>query len=132
MKYVKWFLPLFIGTTLLTSCATVIQGSYKDVQVISHTKGSVIHVDGDYAGKDEVEVSLRRKENHFITIEKEGCITKEIQINRKMQPAWVVADVVLWVYGTIVDALTGAWYTFDQDYIETKLHCPDEGYAQRQ
>lgn len=109
----------------LSSCATIIQGSRKDVEVYCNTPGSSIFIDDYYMGKEEVVAGLKRNRNHYIEIKKEGCITKEVHISRKLQHWWIVADVLLNWYGAIVDGITGSWYTFDRDYIETTLHCPD-------
>ncbi|RYD59074.1 MAG: hypothetical protein EOP56_02265 [Sphingobacteriales bacterium] len=129
MQHLK---PISIGLLTLvvfsqSSCALVFQGTRKDVEVVCKTPGASIYIDDYYMGKEEVVAGLRRKRDHYIEIKKEGCITKEVNIHRKLQAGWIVADVLFHWYGAapLADGLTGAWYTFDKDYINTSLHCPD-------
>jgi hypothetical protein len=125
-RSVKAILGIALVSTL-SSCALVFQGTRKDVEVVCNTPGASIYIDDYYMGKDQVVAGLRRKRDHYIEIKKDGCITKEAYINRKLQYGWIVVDVLFHWYGAapLTDGLTGAWYTFDKNYIETTLHCPD-------
>ena len=43
------------------------------------------------------------------------------QIQNKIGWGWVVLDVITGVVPVLIDALTGAWYDFDQRYVNAIL-----------
>lgn len=118
----KVLLTGLTATMLLTSsCATLFQGSVKNMAVKSMTPGADIYINGNLQGTDAVYVRLPRKTNHTVMVKKEGFDTKTIDIRKRTQVGWVLFDIFLNPFGIPVDAITGGWNTFDTDIITVEL-----------
>lgn len=118
----KVLLTGLIATVLLTSsCAIMFQGSKKDVAVKSMTPGASIYVNGNLEGTDAVSLRLSRKTNHTVMVKKEGFETKTVDIRKHTQVGWVLFDIFVNILALPVDAITGAWNTFDKDMITVDL-----------
>lgn len=117
---------LLASVMLFSSCSTIIQGSRQQIQIQSLTKDAKIYVDGEDKGKDNAQVRLKRNRNHAIAIKKDGYETKIINLEKRTQAGYIVADAVLGLTGfglawIIVDAATGSWSKFDQDAVVVEL-----------
>lgn len=111
----------------LSSCATIFQGSRKDVTIRSTTPDATIYVDGVEKGKDAVTALLARKHNHVIVVKKEGCEMQTVEIKKHAQVGWIIWDSLELLYANIfplpIDAITGAWNTFDKKNVVVELKC---------
>jgi PEGA domain len=117
---------LLASVILFSSCSTIIQGSRQQITIQSLTKDSKIYVDGEDKGKDNASVRLKRNRNHAIAIKKDGYETKIINLEKRTQAGYIVADALLGLTGfglawIIVDAATGSWSKFDQDAVVVEL-----------
>jgi hypothetical protein len=117
---------LLASVILFSSCSTIIQGSRQQIQIQSLTKDAKIYVDGEDKGKDNAQVRLKRNRNHAIAIKKDGYETKIINLEKRTQAGYIVADALLGLTGfglawIIVDAATGSWSKFDQDAVVVEL-----------
>jgi hypothetical protein len=119
---------------LVSSCATIINGSKQNINIQSLTSDSKIFVDDKELGKDKVSIHLKRAKNHTIAIKKEGYETKHIQLRKEIVPGKLISDSLLAYlllgltgYGAagaawiIIDASTGSWYSFKQDTFIVEL-----------
>lgn len=117
---------LLASVMVFSSCSTIIQGSRQQITIQSLTKDSKIYVDGEDKGKDNAQVRLKRNRNHAIAIKKEGYETKIVNLEKRTQAGYIVADALLGLTGfglawIIVDAATGSWSKFDQDAVVVEL-----------
>lgn len=117
---------LLVSIILFSSCSTIIQGSRQQISISSLTKDSKIYVDGEDKGKDNAQIRLKRNRNHAVAIKKDGYETKIINLEKRTQAGYIVADALLGLTGfgiawIIVDAATGSWNKFDQDAIVVEL-----------
>ena len=106
---------LVLGAFLLSSCATILQGTKKKVSIRSLTPNTKIYVNGEYKGKDLVTVKLKRKDEHTVLATKKGYEKQVKTIDNHIQAGWLVADIIFgfgWV-GLAVDFITGALYAPD-------------------
>lgn len=110
---------------MMTSCATVFQGSRQEVQIQAEPSTAKIYVDGGMEGKGNVTVNLKRNQNHTIRVEADGYDTEHRKIRKKAQAGFIIADI-LFIYPSaltsiIVDAATGAWHKFEDDSLIIQL-----------
>ncbi len=77
------------GTVLPVLClfcfgrATIIQGTHQDVGISSVPSGATVSVDNRPYGSTPVIADLKRKDNHFVKVEKEGFDAYETTLTRK-------------------------------------------------
>lgn len=117
---------LLASAILFSSCSTIIQGSRQQITIQSLTKDAKIYVDGEDKGKDNAQVRLKRNRNHAIVFKKEGYETKIIDMEKRTQAGYIVADALIALTGyglawIIVDAITGSWSKFDKDTVVVEL-----------
>jgi hypothetical protein len=120
-KNLKLLLVTLSVATILSSCATLFQGSRKDVTIRSMTSGADIYVDGEKKSSDALTIKLKRNTNHTIVVKKDGFDTKTVDINKHTQAGWLVWGILFNIPGMIVDAITGAWNGFDKDNVTVDL-----------
>lgn len=118
----QFYLSGILFSFLLSSCATVFQGSRKDVSIRSMTQGAKIYVDGELKGEDAITLKLARKTNHSVAVKKDGFETKTVDINKHTQAGWIVWGILFNLPEMIVDAITGAWNGFDKENITVDLN----------
>jgi hypothetical protein len=52
---------------------------------------------------------------------KEGFKEKTILVSNKVGVGWVILDILVWIVPMVIDAVTGAWYEFDEDNVSVTL-----------
>jgi len=126
IRNVFCFFSLLISISLLTSCATIIGGSYyyAKVQVPNHPNAK-IEYKGEYKGQGEASFKAKRKEasNFSVIITEDGCKSQNIDFTQRQFRGWAFAGTLIgWtgIYGGIplpwgiaVDGITGAWWKPD-------------------
>ncbi len=73
------------------------------------------------SGRTPLRLELRPDESYTIEFRREGYQTEVRRIQNKVGVGWIVLDVLFGVVPVLVDALTGAWYEFDQKYVNALL-----------
>jgi hypothetical protein len=117
---------LFAFAPLLSSCATIFSPSHEIVNFYGYN-GSLIFFDSagnrlpsKYLLEEGSHVNVialnKKKETHFVRFtnqyEQDSCLIK-----RQMNYAWVVANLFNYEVGLLIDMLTGACYTFSDQYV---------------
>lgn len=103
-----------------TSCATIINGSKKNISIKTEPSTAKIYVDDEMIGNGNANILLKRKRNHIIMIKNEGYQTRYIEVNKHGQAGFIILDVLFMfslvgVISIITDGATGSWNTFDKD-----------------
>ena len=96
---------LIIFVFMLSNCATIFKGEYRDVSINSEPNDTQVYINGEFHGRTPLKLELRPDESYTI----------EIGVG------WIVLDVLFGLVPVLVDALTGAWYEFDQRYVNAIL-----------
>ena len=116
MKYfVLGLFCFFIG------CAAIEKGTHEEVDFASEPTTAEVYVNGELMGTSPVTLKLESKVTYKIEFRKKGYIAKRYTITNHIGTKWVVFDVILGLAPVLVDAITGAWYELDQDYIKAYL-----------
>ena len=102
-------------------CATVVHGTTQKIRVSSDPLAADVWVDGRMVGQTPTSVSMRRKEDHVVTIQKAGYEPKFVAIVKDAGGAvWgnVLAGGLI---GWGVDASSGAQYSLLPTTVSVKL-----------
>ena len=121
MKKAVSVFVLVIFVFLISNCATVFKGEYRDVRFNSEPEGAEVYVNGEFQGKTPLKLELRPDQSYTVEFKRKGYKTQVRKIKNKIGAGWVVLDVICGVVPVLVDALTGAWYDFDQRYVNALL-----------
>ncbi|MFC2166373.1 PEGA domain-containing protein [Acidobacteriota bacterium] len=121
MKKTVSIMVLITFVFMLSNCATIFKGEYRDVRINSEPGDAQVFVNGEFQGRTPLKLELRPDESYTIEFKREGYKTQVRQIKNKIGVGWIVLDVVFGLVPVLVDALTGAWYEFDQRYVNVLL-----------
>jgi hypothetical protein len=113
----------FFGTVaLLTSgCATIVKGTTQDIPVASDPAGARIAVDGMPMGTTPGKVTLKRKQSHMVSLEKEGYEVENVAVTNSMGGAVAGNIIAGGLIGWGVDAMSGSQYNLHPDTINVRL-----------
>ena len=106
---------------MLSNCATIFKGEYRDVRINSEPDDTQVYINGEFQGRTPLKLELRPDESYTIEFRRKGYKTEIRQIKNKIGVGWIVLDVIFGVVPVLIDALTGAWYEFDQRYVNAIL-----------
>lgn len=107
---------------VLPACGTLVGGTRQIVRVNSDPTAAKVTTNPtttDYV--TPASISLERKNSYVLTFTKTGYSTKEVIIEKQMRGGVLVADILLFPIGVIVDAITGAWYRLTPDPMSASL-----------
>lgn len=121
MKKTVSIMVLITFVFMLSNCATIFKGEYRDVRINSEPDDTQVYINGEFQGRTPLKLELRPDEAYTIEFRREGYKTEVRQIKNKIGVGWIVLDVVFGLVPVLVDALTGAWYEFDQRYVNAIL-----------
>ncbi|MCJ7579297.1 MAG: PEGA domain-containing protein [Candidatus Aminicenantes bacterium] len=121
MKKTVSLLVLIPFVFMLSNCATIFKGEFRDVSINSEPGDAQVYINGEFQGRTPLKLELRPDEPLTIEFRREGYKTEVRRITNKIGVGWIVLDVVAGLVPVLVDALTGAWYEFDQRYVNAIL-----------
>lgn len=103
-------------------CASIIKGTTQQIPIASEPSGARVTVDGNPAGTTPTTVTLSRKQNHMVTLEKEGFETENVAITKSIGGAVAGNIIAGGLIGWGVDAMTGAQYNLHPETLNVRLH----------
>lgn len=104
-----------------TSCATIVNGTTQRIPVSSDPIGAHVFVDGVRIGCTPVNVELKRKYDHLITISKAGYEDESIRVEPVISGA-VAGNIVAGGFiGWGVDAVNGSQYRLIPEVVQVRL-----------
>ena len=110
-----------LAGSFLSGCATIVKGTTQEVPVSSEPTGARVSVDGSAAGTTPTTVTLSRKSNHMVTIEKEGFQSESVAITKSMGAAVAGNIIAGGLVGWGVDAVSGAQYNLHPSTVNVRL-----------
>lgn len=117
-------LQLTVVAVLLASsagCATIVKGSHQKVPIASDPPGANVLVDGSLVGQTPLNLEMKRKNDHLVTIEKTGYRPKSIAVVKDVGGAVWGNIIAGGLIGWGVDASTGAQYNLTPKTISVSL-----------
>ena len=101
----------------LSSCATLLKNKSDDVSFSSDPAGSEVYANGKFLGTTPVKLRLKTDSSYTIEFKKEGYDTKTVFLGNHVSGGWIVLDIVCGIFPVAVDAITGDWYSLDQENV---------------
>ncbi len=115
---------LFAALLLLISfqgCATIFKGSTDTVNFTSEPTGASIHVNDINMGKAPIMLQLKSNKTYNIEFRLDGYETKNYILSNSVGGVWIVLDILFGTFPAVIDAVTGDWYSLDQNQINGVL-----------
>lgn len=121
MKIKSIFSLTYILIFYLTGCATILNTTTTEVELITSPTNAKITIDGKKFGNSPQVVNIERGINHTIKFELEGFEPYETQLTRKIS-LWFWGNVFNGLLpGMIIDFLTGSMYNLIPDNLSVEL-----------
>ncbi len=125
MKNTKTQIAVLLAVSALTAltsgCATIVKGTTQEIPVASEPTGARVAVNGSPAGTTPTKVTLSRKQNHMITLEKEGYESESVALTKRMGGAVAGNIIAGGLVGWGVDAVSGAQYNLHPETVNVRL-----------
>ncbi|MFH1800293.1 MAG: hypothetical protein ABH891_05560 [Candidatus Omnitrophota bacterium] len=114
----KRALAVFLIPIVLISfsgCMTIANGGKEQISFDSAPTGAKIFSAGGVGlGETPTAAILKRKRDEYITFKKEGYEDKTMLVANELSP-W------FWLFGSIIDLITGAAYRFENEHYYAEL-----------
>lgn len=104
-----------------SGCATMFTDSNEDVSFTSDPEGAEVEIDGESRGKTPTTVELDAENTYEVTIRKEGYEPQTAKLDNQVGVLWVVLDLAAFGLPVAIDALTGAWWEFEEGSVSVTL-----------
>ena len=104
-----------------SSCATLFKGINQEVNFNSNPIGAEVWIDGKMMGKTPIDFKLSVKKTYVIDFKFPEGQTKTVNLNNKVGAGWIILDVLAGLVPVVIDAATGAWYSFEKSNINITL-----------
>jgi len=110
-----------------SGCAAMFKGGSESITISSTPPSADVRVNGSYRGPTPTEVSLGRYNHETVVVSKEGYQDVQLQVQHHIDVPWILWDTVTCVIPItlcipiIVDAISGALMSPDEDHIAAKL-----------
>lgn len=114
---------VIVASLYFISCATLFKGTSEDINFGSNPSGVEVWIDGKMMGKTPINFQLMSKKTYVIEFKYEGQ-TKTVNLNNHVGAGWILLDVLAGLVPVIIDAVTGAWYSFDQKNVNVDFKSP--------
>ena len=102
-------------------CASIVKGTTQPIPVSSIPTGADVKLDGNKLGQTPLNVEVKRKSDHLLTIEKPGYQTESVAITRNIGGAVFGNIIAGGLVGWGVDAISGAQYNLTPSTINVTL-----------
>jgi hypothetical protein len=106
---------------LSTGCATIVKGTSQKIPMASDPVAADIIVDGQMVGQTPMTVSLKRKTDHLVSVQKTGYQPKSVAIVKDVGGAVWGNIIAGGLIGWGVDAASGAQYNLIPSTVSLKL-----------
>ncbi len=123
--WIGWVLLLVFP---LAGCATLFKGTTQKVSYSSDPTGAKVYVNGQLMGTTPFELEMKANRTYTIEFRKEGYENKVVVLNNSIGAGWIILDILgPFLVPVIIDAVTGAWYSLDQDHVNAALEAQQAG-----
>ena len=114
-------LLLLLSAMLIWGCATIMHGSSQKIGISSSPTGAKVSVDNVSFGTTPLFVSLKRGDDHIVTIELEGYQKVQLTITKSVS-GWVWGNILFGgLIGLAIDAGSGGLYELSPEQFNAEL-----------
>ncbi len=104
---------LVLGVMVFSGCATLLKSKTAMVNFNSYPDKRDVYINGENMGTTPLELELSHKKAVTVKFVKDGYRSRTYTIKRRVDPPWVVLDVLIGVGPVLVDAATGNWFSLE-------------------
>ena len=112
---------VIIVLIISSGCATIVHGTRQDIAITTDPAGAGLSVDGRENYISPAVISMSRKDNHVVQIDKDGYQKEAVNIKQTMSLATLGDMLAGGIIGYVVDAKTGAQCRLIPDNIYVHL-----------
>ncbi len=124
-KFIKAFILAVVSITMM-SCATLFSPKKNpQVTVQSTPMDAEVYINGEYVGNTPLVRKLSHKEEHSITVRKEGYRQQNRALVNRVGGGWIVLNILGGLIPIIVDLATGDWYELEEESVHILLQEED-------
>jgi len=106
---------------MCVGCATIMHGTYQEIQVMSSPDEAEVWIDGANYAKTPARINLSRKDKYVLTIKKEGYKDATVKVDRKSS-AWIIGNVIFGgIVGCVIDNISGGAYELSPEILSINL-----------
>jgi hypothetical protein len=120
-------------STILTGCATLVNGTHQMIPVASSPAGAQVSIDSTPVGVTPMVASVLRRQNHEVSITYDTFPPARFTLEHGMS-VWVIPDL-LYIVPALADFSNGSAYTFPTDSLWVRFtdlsRSPIGGVARR-
>ncbi len=108
---------------LSSGCAAIFKGSKQTVRFEAIPGESDVRSDGRFLGETPTEAKIDRDRPPNVAVSKDGFKEQHVQLQKKADTPWFFWDIATCVIPVtlcipvLVDAISGAWYSYDDVYV---------------
>jgi hypothetical protein len=102
-------------------CGTIISGSSQQIGVRANPPGAKIEVVQTGQSSPSGILILQRDKDYVLRVAAPGYEMTSVALTRSIRGGVLVADILLFPIGIIVDAVTGGWYELNPPVVEVAL-----------
>jgi hypothetical protein len=112
---------VLLGLTM-PACGTLVGGTTQIVQTGSNPQGATVTTNPPTTQyTTPASIALERKNAYTLTFVSPGYSKEDFLIAKQMRAGVLIADIILFPIGVIVDAITGAWYKLTPSPVTVQL-----------
>ena len=112
---------LFCFIVAIAGCATLFKQKDAKVSFTSDPEGAMVYINGNKMGKTPLQLKLSHKKALTITFKKGGYEDKTYIVNTRVGAGWVILDCLGGFIPVVIDAVTGNWYSLEEEDIKVIL-----------
>ncbi len=103
-----------------SGCAAVFKGGHQEVDVVAIPEGADVRLNGQFMGATPTKANVDRINAGNLVVSKDGFKEQYLTLQRHADTPWWIWDIatcaipILLCIPLGVDALSGAWFSYDE------------------
>jgi hypothetical protein len=118
---IRSFVMVVLALGLLQGCATIIHGTTQDVAITTDPSDAELVIDGRERYRSPAKMTMKRKEDHVVEVNKEGFQKETVNIKSVLSGAVAGNILAGGLIGWGVDAASGGQYRLVPDHVDLRL-----------
>jgi len=118
---IRSFVMIVMALGMLQGCATIIHGTTQDVAITTDPSGAELVVDGRERYRSPAKITMKRKEDHIVEVNKGGFQKETVNIKSVLSGAVAGNIIAGGLIGWGVDAVSGGQYRLVPEHINLRL-----------
>lgn len=114
-------LSIFFLSVALSSCCTLVNGKYSDINVKSNVPNADVYLNGAHKGTTPLVIEAKRTSGHVLTVKKDGYMPYQAQLSPTVS-GWIFGNILFGgIPGLVIDFCSGSWSTIEPSDISAHM-----------